>query len=577
MIDGTLFLLPIIATGLTTVLMGILIWRNSHLPVKTPFLLLMALVSTLSFEYLMEMINVDLGAKMFWNHFEYITFVGTAPAFLYFVTEYLGWRNFWTKRRVVPILLIPILSLIMEWTNEYHHLFYSWVGLKVQDPFIMFYPQYGPWFWVHAIYTFSLFSVGILVLLRAYLDTPRLHRKQMGIILLAILIPVSGNIASLLGFDLLPIAYFLNIGLLISALLIFLGTFRFELFDVIPLVLTRVLENMNDGVVVLDAKGRFAHINRSGEKILGSSAKELLGKHQSQRFIFLEGIDLRLPHRLNGIVGLSQSGHSKGEYEVLLTPLSDARGIFNGCLIMIRDVTEERKTKEALRTANEKLNLLSNITRHDVLNQLVALRGYTELLKVKMAGRDEEKYLNGILSASMSIEHQMQFTRDYQSIGVGAPDWQRVETVVQRAKITSPVGLLEVVIDLDDLEIFADLMLEKVFFNLMDNTMKHGGKVSRVRISYHLDADQCVITYEDNGRGIPPERKESIYELRGGSRGGVGLFVCHQILAITNITVVETGEPGRGARFEIRVPKGCWRLGEKLEEEGEHVLLASTT
>ena len=115
--------------------------------------------------------------------------------------------------------------------------------------------------------------------------------------------------------------------------------------------------------------------------------------------------------------------------------------------------------------------------------------------------------------------------------------------------------------DLDNLEIYGDPMIEKVFINLIDNSLRHGEHVSHIRFSYSRPGDSTVlIVYEDNGAGVPTSLKERIFEKGFGKNTGFGLFLSREILAITGLTIKENGNQGQGARFEISVPDGRFRF-----------------
>jgi len=103
-------------------------------------------------------------------------------------------------------------------------------------------------------------------------------------------------------------------------------------------------------------------------------------------------------------------------------------------------------------------------------------------------------------------------------------------------------------------------MLEKVFFNLLDNSIRHGQHVTEIRVSTGYSDDGLKIVWEDNGAGIPADEKERIFERGFGKNTGLGLFLVREILSLTEITIKETGEQGKGARFEIIIPKGSWRI-----------------
>jgi signal transduction histidine kinase len=119
---------------------------------------------------------------------------------------------------------------------------------------------------------------------------------------------------------------------------------------------------------------------------------------------------------------------------------------------------------------------------------------------------------------------------------------------------------VRVEVDRSDLEIYADPLFEKVFYNLIDNALKYsGGAMMTIRISSRETAGRLVVTCEDDGVGIPGRDKQHLFERGYGKHTGLGLFLSREILSITGITITETGEPGKGARFEIMVPKDHYR------------------
>jgi signal transduction histidine kinase len=146
----------------------------------------------------------------------------------------------------------------------------------------------------------------------------------------------------------------------------------------------------------------------------------------------------------------------------------------------------------------------------------------------------------------------------YQTLGTREPAWQRPADLLSGIHIPPSITLKN---ELGDREIFADFLLERVFGNLVDNSILHGEGVTEIRISEAMKPDCFMIVYEDNGTGIAADEKEKIFERGYGKNSGLGLFLVREILAITAISIRETGEPGRGARFEILVPAGNYRTG----------------
>lgn len=229
--------------------------------------------------------------------------------------------------------------------------------------------------------------------------------------------------------------------------------------------------------------------------------------------------------------------------------------------VLKNDIIERGKTGKALQQANQKLNILSSVTRHDILNKLMALLTYLDLSK------DEAKknpvildYVEKELEISEAIQRQIEFTRFYQDIGVKAPEWEDVRAVIRRATDSLKAHGITPDIAFSGLVIYADPLIEKVFYNLMENSVRHGEHVTTITFSHRETPQGLVIVYTDNGVGIPTEDKERIF-LRGfGKNTGLGMFLSREILGITGIVIKETGEEGKGVRFEISVPLENYRI-----------------
>jgi PAS domain S-box-containing protein len=232
---------------------------------------------------------------------------------------------------------------------------------------------------------------------------------------------------------------------------------------------------------------------------------------------------------------------------------------------MLRTEIQERKRYEdAIELANKKLNTLSSITRHDILNQITALGMFLSLAKEIATDPVVIDHLNNIEQITLLIQKQIRFTRDYQNIGTSSPHWQRVQRVIDNAITDLHFGKAALEADLNDLEIYADLLLEKVFFNLLENSIRHGGVVTKIRFYFRRDESGVTIIYEDNGVGIPSHAKEKIFKREYYRNTGYGLFLVAEILGITGLSIKENGEPGKGARFEIFVPPGAFRFAHPL-------------
>lgn len=225
-----------------------------------------------------------------------------------------------------------------------------------------------------------------------------------------------------------------------------------------------------------------------------------------------------------------------------------------------RDISERKNAENALKNLNKKLNLLSSITRHDISNQICVLLGYEEILEGEDDKEKAEDYLREIIGTTEMIQNQIAFTSEYQELGIHSPSWQSVEYVVRLAVSNVSATGLQVGIETGKLEIFADHLLEKVFYNLFENAVRHGDHVTEIRVSFYESEGDGVLAIEDNGIGVADDMKEKIFDRGVGSNTGFGLFLTREILDITGISISEIGTEGKGARFEITVPKYGYRF-----------------
>ena len=242
-------------------------------------------------------------------------------------------------------------------------------------------------------------------------------------------------------------------------------------------------------------------------------------------------------------------------------PLRNSEGEIIGVLGTYEDITESKKAEEALMIANRKLSLLSGITRHDIKNQLQALQAYITLSEESIGNPEIlREFFEKEEMIAETINEQIDFTKDYEELGVQSPAWQDVRNVADSVAASFRLHEIKYSIDLLSVEIYADPMLEKVFYNLIDNSLHYGGpKWTSIRITGQQVGEEFHIVYEDDGEGISYEDKPHLFTKGFGRHTGLGMFLSREILFITGISITEEGRPGTGARFVISVPREAFR------------------
>ena len=227
---------------------------------------------------------------------------------------------------------------------------------------------------------------------------------------------------------------------------------------------------------------------------------------------------------------------------------------------IVTDITERKRMEEALRRANRKLNLLSGVTRHDIVNQLTVLQGYLTILEMKLPDPSLKKYFVEAKTAASHIFAMIQFTKEYEQVGVAVPAWVDCRRLVETAVKEVSLGTITVKNEIPaGTEIFVDPLIVRVFYNLIDNAVRYGGKITTIRFSVQESGEVPAVICEDDGDGVAADDKERIFKRGFGKNTGMGLFLAREILSITGIVIRETGAPGTGARFEMAVPNGAYR------------------
>jgi PAS domain S-box-containing protein len=331
----------------------------------------------------------------------------------------------------------------------------------------------------------------------------------------------------------------------------------------------RDMFELNNAVMLIvnPATGRIVDMNSAASRYYGYNREEFLRMTISAINIAEpEVIKKEMSHATENHGAVFHFRHRKKNGEIRNVEVFSAPVMLGGERLLhsiIQDVTERQLAEEALKQANSKLNLLSSITRHDIRNQLFSVKAYLELSKETLGdAAATSEYILKEERALNAMERQIAFTKEYEDLGVKSPVWENVEACVRNALTVLPMRDIRLTTEIHDIEVYADPLFERVFYNLIDNALRYGGqKMTTIRIASEESEPGLLIVVEDDGAGITAEDKKRLFERGFGQHTGLGLFLSREILAITGITITGTGAPGTGARFEILIPKGGYRIG----------------
>lgn len=317
-----------------------------------------------------------------------------------------------------------------------------------------------------------------------------------------------------------------------------------------------LIENVNIGIIRSEpwTEGHIIQANPAAVKMLGfNDEKELLDRPVEEIYRYPE-------ERSELLRELKQTGKIKDRKVIfkrrdgvnIMVSVSfsanyDSNGNLSNLDGVIEDITEKEKMYETLRQINSKLNLLSSITRHDVINQIMILEGYLYLIMEQIKDPEVLRMLHRMETSVKSIDRHIRFTKDYEDVGIHAPQWVNLREGLINAMVPVDKALINLHMEVKDYLIFTDPMIKKVFYNLANNVMKHS-KASNLTITTVEEEDHLLVVFQDDGIGI--KDKSKLFK-KGNSTSGYGLFLSKEILSINGIGIRETGVPGEGARFEL--------------------------
>jgi PAS domain S-box-containing protein len=551
-----------LASGTVALILTFTGWRNRAMPISRPFILLMAAETIWIFGYAFELMSTSLPTVLLLNNFEYLALMTVPVAWLFVILAYTGREHYLTRRTVPLFFVVPALVCLLVFTNQYHHLYYTGFYQQSLNGTVVWIYEHGPLFWIAIAYCYLIALVAVVLAAERLFVSTELYRRQTILLLCAAGIPALSNIgyvfrlAPFPEYDLTPIAF------LVTGIILAVGLLRYQLFSAVPVAYSRVFSTMRDGVIVANRQYRVIDLNPAAERITGVLSRDAIGRAVAEVFPGLAspGTDPLPENRERRTEILARHEGSPRYYDVVVAPMDGTGTGSSGYLFLFRDITERKQGEIALAEANKKIGLLTSITHHDLANKLLAVSSYHELSRGLATDPRQKEYLDKEKMAVDAMTDQIAFTREYQRLGTDLPAWQNVGAAASRAKNQVDLKEVSVTGSTGPLEVYADPMLEKVFYNLFDNAMKYGGAtLSEITLFSHQSGDDWVIVVEDNGAGINREDKARLFEHGFGRNTGLGLFLSREILAITGISVRETSGTGKGARFEILVPAGKFR------------------
>jgi diguanylate cyclase (GGDEF)-like protein len=377
-------------------------WRRSA-PGSLALSLLLLSMALWSGCYATRWMEISIEAKVFWFRLMFLGIACIPTLFLLFTLGFTGNQSWLTPRRLVLLSMQPLASLLLQWSNEYHHFIYRSLQIIQENGFVTIELTRGPWYFLNMVYSYAVIAAGFLLMSWRAMRSGPLYRGQYRLILFASLLPWAANMFNWLNFSTTQKPDFSPLFFGLSAVIYVFAILRTHFMDLVPVARSHLIENMPDGVMVLDEQNRVVDINPAMEIFLEKQTSFYLGRIASEVFDgWIQKIDSLLAD-VETRAEVTVPGKPPRYLDLRVTPLYGKDQHLNGRLMVFRDVTERKQDEKRLLYANERLQrqlieigLLQSKLREqairDPLTNLFNRRYLEETLDRELARARREAY-----------------------------------------------------------------------------------------------------------------------------------------------------------------------------------------
>ncbi|MDD3224846.1 MAG: histidine kinase N-terminal 7TM domain-containing protein [Clostridium sp.] len=298
-------------------------------------------VSIYEIGYAFEILHGSLEWVKFWIKVEYIGIAFLPVAWLMFALNFAGYKDKLKKRTLMLLYIVPVIVLIINYTNDFHHLFYIKLYMKSNGIFQIVDMIKGPWYWVNVIYAYTLMFIGLIILILDYFKSVSIVKKQILFLIIAWIIPWVADIIYMFrlvpfGLDLCPLAFSFS-GIISS-----IAILNFKLIKLTPIALEKVFYNMLDGVIILDSEDNAVNFNNSAKNIIPELKNTKLGDKKVDDVLkrykeILKNVDR---DSFNENLVTIKNNNQLRYYKVNINNIHEKNGRFIGKVIILNDVTE---------------------------------------------------------------------------------------------------------------------------------------------------------------------------------------------------------------------------------------------
>lgn len=597
-------LLPL-CTAVVEAMLSYDTWRRRGDPASMPFLVLTFLVSLWSFGNAFELSSATVTTAFFWVRIEYFAIVSVPVVWLVMMLAFSERRSTLSRTWIASLLFVPLITTAIIWSSASTSLFWREFTIETLDPLTVIHVQRGPWFWVHTAYSYLMLAGGTFLLIRSLISAPDLYRDQSLALLVGVTAPWMVNV--LYVFDLIPKAFpdptalaFVITGLAFSWAMRNAG-----LFELGPMAYREVIQQMGDGVVVLDPLNRIVDINPSAARVFDVPAHQLVGQSFKQMMAgWPDLVDrysdlLHVDRPTNMEIGI-RNDDDLLVYDLQVMPLRGTRGKLSGRMLVWRNITALKQAIAQIQHQNEQLENQALILQaakvaaeagsraksaflaamsHELRTPLSAMLGYTDLIQYDLAAHDTvalDKDLAQIKMAGAHLLTMIGGILDYAKIEAGKMrlDLQTFpihEVVTEAMASVRPLvernaNRIELDIPDDVGTMYADsIKVRQVLINLLSNAAKFTQSgVITLRV-YAINNQHAAIVFEviDTGVGMNEYQINQLFQdftqvvasPLGHVGTGLGLALSQKLCNLMGGCITVMSQPDCGTTFTVTLPE----------------------
>lgn len=535
-------------------------------------------------------------------YFEYFIYIGTCflPITIFFMALILKNTKIKFKKIYLTLFIIPILSLLVLWTNDWHHLFYKHYSLIMSDTI------FGPYFYIHSFYTYIILFISIFILLQTSFKTSGIFSKQSILFIIGTCIPIVVNLLGTtkiisMNVYLTPISFSLTI------FIYGLAIFKFNFLDAAPIAIQKIVDRISDSYIVLNDEGNITDYNKTfltsfhiktSKDLRGQNFEDFLKEHDL--YLNLKEIKKALPKVKNSEKTVSFDLYIKKikkHFHIEINSIL-SEGSSLGTLILFKDITQHiedmQKIKDAQETLmeSERLSSLGQLIggiAHNLKTPIMSIsgaaEGLTDLVKEYDSSIDDPEvnsqdhhdiakdmfswiekikeyteYMSDIITA---VKGQAVTLSETENVSFDLDELVKRVNILMKHELKSAVVYLNIHMNVDSkTTIHGDVnSLVQVINNMISNAIQayNGKEGENIDLILEKQNNNLIISVKDYGSGLPEKVKNKLFKemitTKGKNGTGLGLYMSYStIKAHFNGDITFESEANKGTTFNITLP-----------------------